>query len=277
MSTGTTSRRFSVNGVSLHAEIGGSGFPLVLLHGFTGSAESWRSVSAAFRSVRQTIAVDLIGHGLSDAPAAVERYRMERCVEDLLALFDALGAERVDLLGYSMGGRTALQVAVAAPRRVRSLVLESATAGIEDEAERRARVESDEALARSLERDGLATFVERWENLPLFASQQRLPAGVRERERVERLRNDPRGLANSLRGMGTGGQASLWSRLGELAVPTLLIAGELDAKFCALAREMHGRLPRSTLRIVPDAGHNVHLEQPDAFAAAVLEFLSRQA
>jgi 2-succinyl-6-hydroxy-2,4-cyclohexadiene-1-carboxylate synthase len=153
--------------------------------------------------------------------------------------------------------------------------LESSSPGIADAAERQARVVADEALAESIEREGLEAFVERWERLPLFASQASLPEDTRARLHAQRLRNDPLGLANSLRGMGAGRQESLWDRLAWLYVPTLLIAGELDAKYCALASQMATALPNAQAVIMPGVGHAVHLEQPQSFAKNVLEFLRR--
>ncbi len=266
--------RFHVNGVNLNVETSGKGSPLALLHGFTGSAANWESHVAVFEKRFRVIAVDLLGHGGSDSPADSMRYRMERCVEDLISVFDQLGLGRVNLLGYSMGGRVALHVAAAYPDRVRALVLESASPGLANPAERQARVTSDEALAASIERDGLEAFVNRWEQSPLFASQTRLPASVRAELRAQRLQNNPRGLANSLRGLGTGAQISLWDRLREIRVPTLLVAGMLDQKFTAIARAMTGALPVARLALVPEAGHAVHLEQPAEFDHLVLDYLT---
>jgi 2-succinyl-6-hydroxy-2,4-cyclohexadiene-1-carboxylate synthase len=264
-----------INGITLHVEQFGAGRPLLLLHGFTGSAATWTPFADHFTPHFRTISPDLIGHGRSSSPPDAERYSMEHCVADLLALLDALWVDRTHVLGYSMGGRVALHLAAAAPDRVGALVLESSSPGIADAAERAARVAADGALAQSIERDGLEAFVDRWERLPLFASQSGLSQEVRARLRAQRLRNDPRGLANSLRGMGAGRQAPLWDRLAALDVPTLLIAGELDAKYRALAGQMLAKLPNARAVIVPDAGHTVHLEQPRVFIENVLEFLGR--
>ena len=264
--------RIAVNGVRLNVEVRGEGPALLLLHGFTGSSATWAPHADAWPGLC-TVAVDLLGHGDSDCPPDADRYRMERCVEDLTALLDRLGIERAGVLGYSMGGRVALHLALSAPDRLWALVLESASPGIEDAAEREERLRSDAALAGALERDGVAAFVERWEAQPLFASQARLPAGVREELRRQRLRNDPGGLANSLRGMGAAAQEPVLARLGELGVPVLLIAGAEDEKYCALARRMAAALPCARLEMVPEAGHAVHVEQPEAFAGAVRRFL----
>ncbi len=265
--------RLHVNGVHLNVALSGAGLPLVLLHGFTGSITSWKPHIPIFEKRFQTIAVDLLGHGSSDSPADPMRYRMERCVEDLISIFEQLGLEQVSLLGYSMGGRVALHVAAAHPDRVHTLVLESASPGLAGPAERQARMASDGALADSIERDGLEAFVNEWEHLRLFVTQARLPESVRAELRAQRLQNNPRGLANSLRGLGTGAQPSLWDRLREIRVPTLLVAGMLDRKFTAIARAMAGALPVVRLALAPDAGHTVHLEQPEVFDKLVMEFL----
>src|SRR5262245_47188250 len=261
-----------VNGITLHIELSGTGRPLLLLHGFTGSAATWARHITRLAPHRRTIAVDLIGHGRSDAPPDPERYLMARCVEDLVALLDLLDVERADVLGYSMGGRVALHLAAAAPGRVGALVLESSSPGIADPAERRARIAADEALAETIERDGIAAFVDRWEQLPLFASQTSLPANVWAHLRAQRLQNSTIGLANRLRGMGAGRQKSLWDHLSAVHIPTLLIAGELDAKYCAIAQSMAAALPNAQQVTVPSAGHTVHLEQPDVFMDHVLNF-----
>lgn len=123
----------------------------------------------------------------------------------------------------------------------------------------------------------MEAFVARWERLALFASQQALPEAVRARQRRQRLRNRPAGLAGSLRGMGAGVQPSLWERLGELALPVLLLAGEQDEKFVAIARQMAEVILQATLRIVPEAGHTIHLKQPEVWLSLVLAWLDGHA
>jgi 2-succinyl-6-hydroxy-2,4-cyclohexadiene-1-carboxylate synthase len=252
---------------------GGSGPPLLLLHGFTGSGAEWAGLWPRLGERRELIAPDLIGHGRSFAPADPARYTMERCVADLLGLLDELGLACVDLLGYSMGGRVALQLAAAAPERVGHLILESASPGLAEPGERAARMASDETLAAWIEQEGLEWFVDHWAAIPLFASQAALPAAVRAELRARRLRGSTCGYANSLRGMGTGRQTSLWGRLPQLAMPTLLISGELDVKYVALGAQMAALLPNTRHIVVPAAGHTVHLEQPERFAELVLSFL----
>ncbi len=248
--------------------------PLVLLHGFTGSAAGWgkhldRLAAAGLR----VLAFDLHGHGPSDAPNNSERYNMEHCQQDILAALKKLDVGRGEaaLLGYSMGGRIALYTAFSG--FFRALILESASPGIADRLEREQRRLADEALAERIERDGVQMFVNYWERLPLFASQNNLPLETRKPLREQRLQNRARGLANSLRGVGTCAQPSLHARLPTLDIPVLLIAGELDSKFSAIARSMAQALPHARLHIVPGAGHTVHLEQPEMFDSIVEDFI----
>lgn len=267
--------RVQLADITLNVEQSGTGPALLLLHGFTGSAAAWHNHIARLAPHFRTIAPDLIGHGYSDAPSDPDRYTVERCGIDLLALLDALEVERAAVLGYSMGGRVALRLAATAPERVCALILESSSPGLTDAAEQRARVTADEALAEAIDRDGLVAFIDRWERLPLFSSQAALPEETRARLRAQRLQNNPRGLANSLRGMGVGRQTPLWDRLALVDMPTLLITGELDPKYCAIAQQMVAALPNAALASVPNAGHTVHLEQSQAFTEHVLGFLQR--
>ena len=263
-----------INGVRLNVEVVGQGPPVAALHGFTGAVATWESFVRAAQGEHTIISIDLLGHGASDAPADSKRYRMERCIEDLSGLLDYLTIQRVHWLGYSMGGRIALSAAEALPQRTSSLVLESGSPGLATAEQRAARVREDEDLADWIEEVGIERFVEHWEALPLFASQTRLPISIRDRLRAQRLKNRPLGLANSLRGIGTGAQPPPHQRLSDLTAPTLLIAGEEDHKFVAIAQEVHRAIPQSCLYTIPGAGHAAHLEQPERFNKTVLEFLA---
>ena len=263
------------DGAALHAEVSGEGPPLVLLHGFTGSADTWRGLAASLAGEYETIAPDLIGHGRSPAPAAPGRYRMERAAAELVALLRARGHERAAWLGYSLGGRVALHVAARHPEAVAALVLEGASPGIADASERAERVRGDEALADRIERGGVEAFADEWERVPLFATQLALPAETRAAVRAVRVSHAARGLANSLRGMGAGAQEPLHGRLRALRAPTLLLAGELDAKYAALAAEMARTMPNATMSLIAGAGHAAHLERPEAFLRPLREFLRR--
>jgi len=264
-------------GANYHYQMTGDGPPLLLLHGFTGSSDNWTPLIPTFTAHFQTITVDLLGHGQTTAPSDPERYAMAEAATDLVELLNQLRPEPVHLLGYSMGGRLALYLALHYPVHFQSLILESASPGLRTQAERNDRVKRDHTLADKIENDGIPAFVQYWESLPLFRTQQRIATSVREQLHQQRLRNDSRGLANSLRGMGTGVQPSLWDRLANLNIPVLLLTGALDTKFVAIAKQMAKSLPDATLSVIPDAGHTIHLEQPGIFSGAVLHFLGGDA
>jgi 2-succinyl-6-hydroxy-2,4-cyclohexadiene-1-carboxylate synthase len=265
-----------INGMCYRYELSGSGPPVLLLHGFTGTMENWQPHTAVLAESFRVLAVDLPGHGQTSAPADPARYRMEQVAADLAQFVSDLTGRPANLLGYSMGGRLALYLAIHYPALVRSLILESASPGLDDVAARQVRIRQDEALAGRIEREGIEAFVNYWERVPLFASQSRLPENVRQRLRDQRLRNDPQGLTNSLRGMGTGVQPSLWKQLDDLKMPVLLLAGALDEKFVRIAQQMYDRMADARLEIVPDAGHTVHLEAPSVFQNHVLDFLTQR-
>lgn len=173
-----------------------------------------------------------------------------------------------DWVGYSMGGRFALHVALNTPESVRRLVLVSTTPGIEDASARARRREEDEERARSLLRDGVESFLDGWLQGPLFAT---LPTDVAGLE--DRLVNSPDGLASSLRLAGTGNQEPLWSRLAELSMPVLVVAGSLDQKFTDIAHRMTAAIPHAELALL-EGGHAVHLERPGEFSELVDGFVT---
>lgn len=262
-----------INDIAYHVLDVGRGQPVLLLHGFTGSASTWEPLAAQWGDTQRCIMPDLLGHGATDAPDDAARYAMPAAAADLSALLSGwVGQTPVHVVGYSMGGRLALYFALHYAEQVRSLVLESASPGLRTESERVTRRASDEMLAARIEREGVPAFVDHWEQIPLFASQARLPLQVRLHERQQRLKNRAVGLANSLRGMGTGAQPSLWELLPTLSVYTLILAGALDDKFVGIAREMAAIMPHAQTQIIADAGHTVHLEQPVVFGGTLRAF-----
>ena len=232
---------------------------LILVHGFTQTRRSWDPLLPALAD-HEVVALDAPGHGAASG-----------VVHDLPAggawLAEQGGAGAY--VGYSMGGRLCLHAALAAPHAVRALVLVSATAGIDGAIERAQRRASDEALADRVERIGVEAFVDEWLALPLFDGLNADTDG-----RAARLENTPDGLASSLRSAGTGTQEPLWDRLGSLTMPVLVVAGEHDEKFAALAHRLAAAIPGADLAIVEGAGHTVHLEQPDAFLRVLLPWLA---
>jgi 2-succinyl-6-hydroxy-2,4-cyclohexadiene-1-carboxylate synthase len=218
---------------------------MVFVHGFTQTARSWEPVIELLPPDVEAVALD-VPDGLDFASTA-----------DAIADVGGPGT----YVGYSMGGRLCLQLALDRPDTVTGLVLVSASPGIADPAERQSRRESDERLARGIERDGVDAFLERWLAQPLFTSLSEDTAGVDDRRT-----NTIGRLTHQLRALGQGAQPPLWDRLSQLCPPVQLVTGGIDTKYTHLAEEMSGRLPRARVTTVPGAGHAVHLERPAAVA-----------
>lgn len=234
---------------------------LVLLHGFAGTHRAWDGVVERLERERyRPLALDLPGHGERprDAQAPIA---FESAVERVL---DA-APERFALCGYSLGGRVALHVALAAPRRVARLVLVACDPGIEDADERAARLDADRLLAGELESGPFEEVLARWNAQALFAAD---PPHVTARAKEDQLRNDPLALAEALRGLSVGAMAPLWGRLGELTMPVAFVAGERDEKFTAIGRRLVEVLPGAKLLVLP-GGHRLALESPGALATVL--------
>jgi len=232
---------------------------LVLLHGFTQTRQSWRRTIAALGGRYRALAPDLPGHG-----QAAERRPASFAA--CAAYVRALAGDRFTLVGYSMGGRIALYTALTLPQHVERLVLVGASPGIADAAEREERRRADAALADRIEAIGVEAFATEWGSQDLFAGQSERVAAAAH---ADRLRNTADGLAAALRGLGTGVMPPLWDRLGELAMPVTLVAGERDAKFRAIAGRMSGAIQDCHVVVIDGGGHAVQLEQPELVAAAI--------
>ncbi len=267
--------RYAVNGIDLFVdEVNAQGTKtLVLLHGFTGSTKTWQHVVKALPKSVRCIMIDLVGHGQTSAPENVECYSMAHQINTLHQLLQQLQLERFTLLGYSMGGRVALSYAVKYPDHIEQLVLESASPGLKSEEERAARKQADEALAEKILANGIASFVDKWENIALFASQKQLSEAVQKEIRTERLQQCEIGLANSLRGMGTGVMPNLWDDLATLPMPATLLTGALDEKFVTLNEKMQNLLTHAKHLTIPAVGHAIHVENPLKFATIVEELI----
>ncbi len=237
--------------------------PLVLLHGFMQTGRGWDEVVRQLDGERyRPLAPDIRGHGAAAARRPID---FASCVDDVAGL----AGPRFALAGYSQGARLALHVALADPARVSRLVLLSATAGLENAAERARRRAADDELADWMQADGrlMTEVADRWGSQPLFAGQT---AEVAAAARADRLSNEPVHVAAALRGIGTGVMASLWERLGELGdLPVAVLAGERDEKYVRLGERLAAALANATLTVVPDAGHALPLEAPAAVAAAI--------
>ena len=235
--------------------------PIALLHGFTQTAGCWGPFADKLSATHSVVAIDLPGHGGSGEVRAD--------LEQTTALV-ASSIERSIVIGYSLGGRIALHLALGHPQLVERLVVIGATGGLDSEEERAERRVADESLADHLEDIGVDVFLDEWLSQPMFAS---LTAEQSFREL--RATNSAAGLASSLRLCGTGTQESLWSRLGELTMPVLVIAGANDEKFTHLGHRLVESIgTNASIQLIDNAGHSAQLENPTATASVITKWLS---
>jgi len=268
------SQNISFN-VELFSEFNPANDTLIFLHGFTGSANDWKKTAELIDNRFNKIAVDLVGHGKSDKPDEVEKFTASFINSQLLDVINHFTKEKVFLLGYSMGGRAALSFAVNHPEKVKGIILESTSAGIKDTADRKERVKSDEELANFIETNSIENFIDHWMNLEIFGTQKRFSNDLLQKLRDEKLQNSSVGLAQSLRGFGTGSMPYLGDKLSSFDFPVLLITGELDPKFTQINQEMVKKFPSAKHQIIQNAGHNVHLEETLKCSETINRFLNQ--
>lgn len=244
----------------LAAERAGSGPPIVFLHGFTQTGRSWRPIAEHLaRSGHTVVLVDLPGHGGSGHVRADLRR-----TADMVA---AVGGEAT-YVGYSLGGRVCLHLALMYPHLVTRLVVIGAHPGLDDDDERAARRDHDAAVAARLAAIGVDDFLAEWLGQPLFG---RLTTDTADLD--DRRRNTVEGLTSSLHMAGTGTQTSLWPRLRELTMPVLAVAGAEDAKFAPIAAQLAREAPHGRCVLVDGAAHAAHLERPDVVIGLLIDFV----
>ncbi len=252
-----------------HVFHGDRSLPVILwLHGFMGSGADFAEVISLLTPHFCCLTVDLPGHGLTQVSAADTHYQMSATAKALIELLQQLKIKTCSLVGYSLGGRLALYLAVYFPGYFKQVILESASPGLKTASARKARIKQDVRLAQALESLDFPTFLARWYANPLFASIKNHPQY--ETMIARRLNNNPLLLAKSLRHMGTGKQPSLWKQLNNLSTSLLLIVGELDYKFVAINREMARLNHQIKLKIIPQCGHNIHLENPQQLSDVLI-------
>jgi 2-succinyl-6-hydroxy-2,4-cyclohexadiene-1-carboxylate synthase len=246
--------------------------PLLFLHGFMGCGEDWLPLAEALADQFYCLMPDLPGHGRHLALPLDQPLHFQNIVLSLERFLDELALEQVSLVGYSMGGRLALYTAVTLPGRVQALALEGANPGLAEDQARRQRASLDDDYAELLLTEGVDRFMERWYDLALFSSLKARPA-LLAALKAGRRQNDPRWLAKIISELSPGRQPALWERLEKLSMPVLFMAGALDTKYTTLALELKVRLPQAEVALIPGAGHNIHLEQPELFVRRLRAFL----
>ncbi len=246
---------------------------LLFIHGFTGSALEWKRIFPLINPAYDCVAVDLVGHGLSDSPVSSLYYSASSITLQLYELIKLLPAKKMILAGYSMGARAALSFAVKYPQLIKALILESSSPGIKDKDQREARKKDDDLLAKFIIENSVEEFVNRWMNIDLFKSQKKLPKAIIEKQFESKLKNKKIGLANSLLGFGSGVMPPLYDDLNKLQFPVLLLTGELDLKFTQINSNLTSSFHNASHVIIKNAGHNIHFEKPENFILELNKFL----
>lgn len=273
-------KRVRVDDVEVAYEEWGAGDrPFVLVHGFTGSTDDWREVLPALGEYGRTLAPDLRGHGGTGNPGDSGSYGFERLVADLAGFADAAGAPRFDLLGHSLGGMVALRFALAHPERVASLVLMDTSAEpvrgemrpVFEAAGKIAREEGMDVLYEAL-REQTRSDPER------AASARHVIAALGEEAYWERIRAkleamDPEAFA--VLGLLLAEHEGVGERLGEIAVPTLVLVGEDDEPFLEPSERLARGIRETRHVVIPQAAHSPQLANTRAWLDAVLAHLER--
>ncbi|MEH2436566.1 MAG: 2-succinyl-6-hydroxy-2,4-cyclohexadiene-1-carboxylate synthase [Nostoc sp.] len=247
---------------------------IILLHGFMGNINEFDEAIKMLSEDFSHLTLDLPGHGKTQILGSDEYYTIQPTAQAIINLLDELKIDKCYLIGYSMGGRLALYLTLHFPERFIKVVLESASPGLATEAERLERVRRDAQIARKLSRSiiqtDFAAFLSNWYNQPIFGYIKNHPKYDRMIE--SRLQNNPHELDKSLRFMGTGCQPSFWEKLQENKIPLLLLVGEYDKKFISINTEIAQICEFSQLKIISNAGHNIHFENTSAFIENIKDF-----
>lgn len=251
----------------LHVRRFGSGPEAIALHGFSLTGEQF-SPGVGFLD-HTIVAPDLPGHGSSRAQPS----DIDRALSSIEVLLSAHGGPR-PLIGYSQGARLALLTAVEDPAGISTLVLVSGTAGIRDQSERQSRREQDYVLAERIEAIGLGAFIESWTGSGI-TSVAHLDDEFRKWDLGVRSQNSASGLSAALRGYGQGAQPSVWSDLGRITLPVLLVTGSRDTRYTNINEAMAELIPGAEFVIIDEAGHNPLADKPAATYGVVSDFLDR--
>jgi 2-succinyl-6-hydroxy-2,4-cyclohexadiene-1-carboxylate synthase len=263
----------TINGLEIHYREKGEGFPVVLVHGFTGNSRNWALTVPVLTRQFRTISVDLRGHGHSAKPVRPEDYTLEAMADDVYALLQHLGVRECYLAGHSMGGMVSQHIVLDHPELVRALVLVDTAAEIPAGLVNKERLAERGRLVAIAREQGMeAVFEEQLRANPLRERIETNPEFLRTWREQFLLTSKEAYI------YGAHGMASRKSLLGELhriSVATLVICGENDEPFLEASRKMHAEVPGSRLEIIVGAGHSPQIETPAAFNTLIVEFLSK--
>ncbi|MEX0719188.1 MAG: 2-succinyl-6-hydroxy-2,4-cyclohexadiene-1-carboxylate synthase [Balneolaceae bacterium] len=266
-----------IRGISYHFEVHQQKKELpylIMLHGFLGSGKNFNHLTPPLKKFCNPVTIDLMGHGETEGAELHYRFSAKEQVADLTKLISEQLHIPLFLCGYSMGGRLALQLALQRPDLFRGLILESSTFGIEGETERQARQALDAQRSDQI-MGNFEGFLSEWKKMPLFGSS---PAeqGLLDKFHEVQKQQIPLWMANSLQGFGTGNMPCVRDQLSNIKIPVHLISGEQDSKFIHINQQMQKEIEDAEFRIVKDAGHRVHLDQPEIFIGILKTFIQNK-
>lgn len=271
--------KFNIDGIKINIEHPREIDPekdfVLFLHGFTGCSEDWYPLFEQFPENYNLFALDLVGHGKSDAPTDSNFYTAENLVKQIKFVKDQLTTNKIFIAGYSMGGRAALSFAASYPDDIKGLILESATAGIRNEEERKKRYEDDLKLVEYIESNTLEEFIDLWIDQELFNTLRRFSNEKLKKIKKKKASGSKIGYTNSLIGFSTGVMPPLHDKLKKIPVKVLLISGDLDTKFTGINARLAKRFFKAKHKIVKNSGHNTHLEEPKRFLEIVTNYLNQ--
>ncbi len=257
---------------NLFYKVEGNGLPLLLIHGFTGSNKSFDIVSKYMQQYFKVVRIDLVGHGKSMTYNESD-YSFENSINSIISIINKLKFRKVNILGYSLGGRIAMHIASNFQKKINNLILCSASYGLENPEEKKKRINSDQKLISLLEEKGIKDFVNYWESISLWESENKLPLEKRTKHKKIRLENNPLGLAMNLKNQGQGKQNNLLPELQKIDTKTLILYGSNDEKYKRISKKLSNSIRKSKTIMVPESGHNIILENPIFVSREVKDFI----
>ena len=247
-----------------------SSTPTLFLHGFTGTADSWSEVIGKINAC--AIAVDIVGHRASTFKDLNSDYNIDDWCDDLSQVIDSLNISKLNLCGYSMGGRLAIAFAARYPQKINQLIIESSSLGIIENKAKKQRFKEDLKLSQLIESD-LDEFIQIWENNPLFLNQAERNNMAFLKQRETRASQDPMQLSKSLRVFSQGTMKFYGPEFSKFDFPVSTINGKEDEKYLKIGSRMC-QLNKNCSQYILEAGHNVHLENPKSFANTLEKVLN---
>ncbi len=246
--------------------------PVLFLHGFMGAHDEWNPIMSVIENHFSCLAVDLPGHGMTGSADDPEFYSFPGAATAIVSFLKSSGISRAHIVGYSLGGRLAIYLAIHHPAICDRVIIESSSPGMLNKNQAVMRRNSDDKWASRFEKESLETVLNDWYRQPVFSSLHERP-DVLEKMLQRRMNNRPLELARAIRGFSVGAQRSLWSALRDIQVDMLVLAGESDHKYRQLSERIAAESSRIQSALMSGAGHNAHCEQPEQFAAQCMNWL----